>query len=224
MKAILSVSGASPPKGGNRLLVVRFERPATVLSSAALGGGLRKAAWIASFSVAKDWAPADPRADIRRRMTDAGLVPRDGVGLVTAVDVASYHVADALEQGWRVRVVATVGVGNAVAAGRSPAVALAAVGTINLIVLVAGRLTPAALVGAVQTATEAKTAALQAADIRTREGWPASGTSTDTVTVACLESSPLSHYAGPVMPVGAAISHAVRQSILTALTVAEHHD
>ena len=48
-----------------------------------------------------------------------------------------------------------------------------------------GALTPAAMVNAVITATEAKTMTLAEWDVRTPEGEPASGTSTDTVVVAC---------------------------------------
>jgi iron complex transport system ATP-binding protein len=220
----LTLTGAAPAAGGRRHLIVTFDRPAVTLSSAAWGGGLRQADWIAAFSVARDWSPVDATAEIAHMLAEAGLDAQAGVGLVTAVDVAGYRRQESTAQGWMVEVIATVGIGNAVAAGLSAPVLLAAAGTINLIVLIYGRLSAAALVGAVQTATEAKAAALNEAGVCTAEGWPASGTSTDTVTVACLREAPESPYAGPATPVGAAIGRAVRASVAAALNGSASHD
>lgn len=62
--------------------------------------------------------------------------------------------------------------------------------------LLEGALEPAALVGAVQSATEAKTAALRDANVRTPFGELATGTTTDTVSVVSLAPAPRSPYAG----------------------------
>ncbi len=85
------------------------------------------------------------------------------------------------------------------------------------ILLIDAHLTPAAMVNAVITATEAKTHVLVKRSVRTREGHPATGTSTDTVVVACTgRGEPLS-YAGPVTCVGWLIGQSVRQGLEEAL-------
>jgi adenosylcobinamide hydrolase len=86
-------------------------------------------------------------------------------------------------------------------------------GTINIVLLVDGDLTPAAMVNAVITATEAKTMTLTAWDVKTPEGDAASGTSTDTVVVACTGRGEKLCYAGPATPVGWLAARAVRASM-----------
>jgi adenosylcobinamide hydrolase len=86
-------------------------------------------------------------------------------------------------------------------------------GTINVILLIDGALTPAAMVNAVITATEAKTMTLGAWDVKTPEGDAASGTSTDTVVVACTGRGDELSYAGPATPVGWLAARAVRAAM-----------
>ena len=89
--------------------------------------------------------------------------------------------------------VVSVGLSNTSSAGVTPPIgagpadgaAAPGPGTINVVLLVDGALTPAAMVNAVITATEAKTMTLAEWDVKTPEGDAASGTSTDTVVVAC---------------------------------------
>ena len=66
-----------------------------------------------------------------------------------------------------------------------------------MILLVDGALTPAAMVNAVITATEAKTMTLAEWDVKTPEGEAASGTSTDTVVVACTGRGERAQLRGP---------------------------
>ena len=86
-------------------------------------------------------------------------------------------------------------------------------GTINVILLVDGALTPAAMVNAVITATEAKTMTLADWDVKTPEGDDASGTSTDTVVVACTGRGEALSYAGPATQVGWLAARAVRAAM-----------
>jgi adenosylcobinamide amidohydrolase len=86
-------------------------------------------------------------------------------------------------------------------------------GTINVVLLVDGALTPAAMVNAVITATEAKTMTLRAWDVKTPEGDAASGTSTDTVVVACTGRGEELCYAGPATPVGWLAARSVRAAM-----------
>ena len=79
--------------------------------------------------------------------------------------------------------------------------------------LVDAALTPAAMVNAVITATEAKTMMLVAWDVRTPQGTPASGTSTDSVVVACTGRGDELRYAGPATTVGWLAARAVRAAV-----------
>ncbi len=74
-------------------------------------------------------------------------------------------------------------------------------------------LAPAAMVNVVITATEAKTMTLAEWDVHTPDGDPASGTSTDTVVVACTGRGRELCYAGPATPVGWLAARAVRAAM-----------
>jgi adenosylcobinamide amidohydrolase len=83
----------------------------------------------------------------------------------------------------------------------------AAVGTINLVVSLPVRLTEAALVNAVMTATEAKTQALLEA------GVPGTGTASDALCVACPADGNAEQFAGPRARVGAGLARAVHGAV-----------
>ena len=61
---------------------------------------------------------------------------------------------------------------------------------------------------------------LKEKNILTPEGEPATGTSTDTVTIACTGKGPLQSYAGSVTTLGWLIARAVRQSLQESLDAA----
>jgi iron complex transport system ATP-binding protein len=112
--------------------------------------------------------------------------------------------------------VVTAGLSNPSSPGLSPAAALAA-GTINIILLVDAQLTAGAMVNAVITATEAKAQLLLERGVRTPEGFPATGTSTDAVVVACTGWGDPLPYAGPATMIGWLIGRVVRQALGEAL-------
>ena len=107
---------------------------------------------------------------------------------------------------------AFVGLSNTSNAGITPPLAPAP-GTINAILLVDAALTPGAMVNAVITATEAKTMTLATWDVRTPQGDPASGTSTDSLVVACTRRGAGLSYAGPATTVGWLVARTVRAAI-----------
>ena len=76
-------------------------------------------------------------------------------------------------------------------------------------------LSDAALVTAVQTATEAKAQALADAGVRAlNHHGPATGTATDAICVAAPPGGEVA-FAGPATAVGAAIAHAVHGAVLS---------
>lgn len=141
-----------------------------------------------------------------------GLPPAETLGLLTAVGMAELRVAQGSRAGWRVHTLLTAGVGNAAAGGRWPLTTPHA-GTINLIVLVEGALSPSALVGAVGSATEAKVAALHHAGVRTRFGEATTGTTTDTVTIVNLTEHPHNPFAGLATTPGHLIAETVHEAL-----------
>ncbi|MEL6309353.1 MAG: adenosylcobinamide amidohydrolase, partial [Chloroflexota bacterium] len=90
-------------------------------------------------------------------------------------------------------------------------------GTINIIALVDGNLQAGALVNAVTTITEAKTAVLHARDIRTPDGLVATGTSTDAVVIAHTGKGASLPYGGPVTEVGYLLARCTRECLELAL-------
>ena len=195
---------------------VASEQPLTVLSSAVLGGDLRAARHIINMHVDKAYACAQPEDDMRTFAMRLGIVG-PFVGLMTAAWTENGGVAAEAREEITVAAVVTAGLGNLTAAGLSepPGAALndASPGTINTILLIDAALTPAAMANAIITATEAKTLLLVERDLRTAEGHLASGTSTDSVVVACTGRGEPIRYSGPATSVGWLIAHTVRAAL-----------
>ena len=132
-------------------------------------------------------------------------LPGRGVGMLTAADVRAFSTA---EDGG-VSATATVGLGHPVlAAAPDGAGPVGLVGTINVLVVVPERLSDAALVNAVATATEAKTQALQ--DL----GHNATGTATDAICIACPDEGRPHAFGGPRSLWGARLARAVHGAVL----------
>jgi adenosylcobinamide hydrolase len=191
-------------------LVVDFGGPRRTLSSAVLGGGLGWATHWLNVQVPPDYARLDPDVHLADVAGAMHLDPLAVIGMLTAADVGAARLAAS----GPARVHATVGIGQPLAAaGRRPR-AVRPVGTINVLVLVDAPLCDGALVGAVQTATEAKAQALADARVPAlNHAGAATGTATDAICVAASAggSEP---FAGPASAVGAAIAGAVHAAVL----------
>ena len=185
------------------------------LSSAVLGGGMGSARHWLNLQVPHDYARTDPEAHLTEVATANGLDPDDVIGMLTAADVR----AGVRRDRGPVSAVTTVGIGQPLAAaGRRPR-PLPRIGTINVFVVVRHGLTDAALVTAVQTATEAKTQALSDAGVRAlNHHGPATGTATDAICVATPPGGDVA-FAGPATAIGAAIAHAVHGAVLSGARV-----
>lgn len=193
---------------------VSSARPLAMLSSAVLGGGFREAGEIINVHVHKDYDGAQPEEDLAAFAARRGA-GTDVVGLMTAAETQFACTEAASRDGLTVAAVVSMGLSNVASAGITPPAAPQpdTPGTINAIILVDGRLAPAAMVNAVITVTEAKALALAQWDVRTQEGEPAAGTSTDSVVVACTGAGAELRYAGPATPVGWLIARTVRAAI-----------
>ena len=202
------------------VLLWEFAEPRLCISSGPLGGGIGVRDWVLNATVPHDYDRTDPDChltEIGRALKLVGI----GCGLLTAADVTRHHLA--ADSG--VHAAATVGLS-------SPAWAAAPdrhfrrelpsgvqttaltdgdeyrVGTINIVVAVPVRLSEAALVNAVATATEAKVQALHETGVR------ATGTASDAIVVHCPTDGTPETYGGPRSAFGARIARAVRAAVL----------
>lgn len=192
-------------------VVVIADEPLRVVSSAVLGGGLGVARSIVNVHVPKGFHCADTDAVLHAFAERRQLVP-PVVGMLTGAATEKMEVATTAAARLTAVAIVTVGLSNATAAGRSP-VAAWRPSTINTILIVDADPEPAALVNLVITVTEAKALALADAGVKAADGTPASGTSTDAVTVAATGRGPRRRFGGPVSELGWVAAGATRWAV-----------
>jgi len=191
------------------LVVWTADTPRRTLSSAVLGGGADEAAWILNATVRRGYDRSDPAEHLAALALELGLSGR-GVGMMTAVDVNDLVMqADGGVVAW-----ATVGVETAQwAAAPSPDwhEPPSRVGTINILVDLPVVLSPAAMVNAVATATEAKAQAMF------ERGLAGTGTPTDATCICSPVDGPVEDYAGPRSIWGARVARSVHAAVARGL-------
>ena len=173
---------------------VGIEGPFHVLSSAPWRGGFRRAERLVNVQVPMDF-DHDVALFFRRFEREHRL--RGSVGFLTAVDMRC--VVQRRGPGFALSL--TAGVGNP-----------SKVGTINILLVVKGALSPAAYVELVKMVTEAKVGALYDLDVRAGDR-PATGTSTDGVAIASEGRGKEIRYAGPATPLGRDVGRVVRRAV-----------
>ncbi|HLM97042.1 MAG TPA: adenosylcobinamide amidohydrolase [Acidimicrobiales bacterium] len=199
------------------LLVWRFSEPLSVVSSAPLGGGIGPRRWVVNAQVPHAYARLDPEVHLAELASARGL-SGPGVGMLTAVDLR--HVRHEEDGGAHVDV--SVGITfptwaaapdeHAGHSGASPGIiniGTINIGTINIVGIVPESLSPAAMVNAVMSVTEAKAQALWEA------GVPGTGTASDAVCIACPDSGNAHRFGGPRSQWGARLARAVHRAVLT---------
>jgi adenosylcobinamide hydrolase len=187
------------------LLVWRFPAPVRAIASSVFGGGIGERNWVINATVPATYTRADPAGHVRE-LADRAELDGAGVGLLTAVDVATAVTTS--DDG--VFAVATVGLGHPAWAAAADGHLRAAdePGTINVVAWVAAPLTDAAMVNAVATATEAKAQALWQA------GLAATGTASDALCIATPVAGDADQYGGPRSVWGARLARAVHGAVL----------
>lgn len=187
-------------------LLWRFPEAQRAIGSGCVGGGIGSAQWVLNAQVANTYARLDPEQHIAEIAAALGCAG-PGAGLLTAARVGSLHQCE--QDG--VLAHATVGVSHPTWAAAPDELAggdaVASVGTINLVIQMPVHLADAALVGAVITATEAKTQALLEAGIA------GTGTATDALCILCPPSGPTDAFAGPRTLWGARLARAVHAAV-----------
>lgn len=205
------VIGGLAVRTGPEAVVIVAAQPLRVLSSAVHGGGLASARAVVNLHVGKDDPCADPAAMLAAYAHGAGL-PEPFVGLLTGAWTEHATVGEEDGAGIPVLAVATVGLSNRIAAGRTP-LSGRTHGTINTIVVVDADPEPSALVNAVITVTEVKALLLHEAGVRDAAGGPVSGTSTDAVVIAATGRGASARFGGPASELGWSIAQAARRAL-----------
>ena len=216
----------------DRTLIIDLGGRRRVLSSAPQGGGLTPASYILNHQVEKRPAGGGRRsarfpypAHFLRVLASRFGIEAGTVGLMTAVPMTQLVTARACMGDLWVECFATVGVTNAVRAGewpppRAPQDESGKPGTINLILITNGSLSHAAMVGAVQVATEAKVGLLRDHAIPScLGGSTATGTGTDAVVIACRlrGQGAVYQYSGTHTIIGALIGRVVAHCVAEGL-------
>ena len=196
---------------GPEAVVLVAAQPLRVLSSAVHCGGFATARAVVNLHVGKDDPCADPPAMLAAYARRTG-VPEPVVGLLTGAWTEWAAIGEEDGAGLPTLAVATVGLSNGVAAGRTP-VSGWTHGTINTVVVVDADPEPSALVNAVITVTEVKTLLLYEAGVRDADGGPVTGTSTDAVVIAATGRGARARFGGPASELGWSIAQAARRTL-----------
>ena len=222
-----------------KTLVVDLGRCRSVLSSAPRAGGVAQARYILNHQVAAkpiglvdhgigaSVRCADPARMLSKLAASLGIDDKF-VGLMTAVSLTDLvTVREANENIW-VEGFVTVGTSNAVRAGESvtPKQRTSSEthpGTINLILVTNARLSASAMVGVVQVATEAKTAVLLRAKVKSWTGrLGATGTGTDAVVVVSGDG-PFQRYSGTHTLLGELVGRVIETAVTAGLERYSRH-
>lgn len=192
-----------------------------VCSSAIWNGGFTRIQAILNRRVGNNYCCAEPEKDIQRFILQAGLEPTTTTGLLTAAQVEDVGIQTVDGPEFCLQAIVTAGVGNAARAGRvTQCYAGYRAGTINTIVMIDARVTDAAMLNAIITATEAKTAALQDEGITDTSGYSATGTTTDAIVIAVSNRNhwqSVHPYCGTATELGQALAQSVYQATRTAI-------
>jgi Uncharacterized conserved protein len=195
--------------------VISCQKPLSTLSSALVGGGFSCTQTIINYNVPARFNNPEPALELYQ-YAQRRAFGEQFVGLMTAVPMRFTKTLTLRRGAFTVAAIITAGLCVAEAAGLSIPI-ITAPGTINIIVLVDANLVASAMVNAIMTVTEAKVAILVEHDVRTMEGYQATGTITDAVVLGCTGRGEPLPYAGPGTEVGACIGACVRQCMDDAL-------
>ena len=190
------------------------DEPLWTLSSALVGGGFGWRRHFCNFHVPRDYDSRTPASDLQAWLAECNAPQGESLAMMTAVHLKYL----AIETLGSALVAVTAGVGNAVDITALLAGDLRPVGTINTLVFLDAHLTESAMVNACLSASEAKVRALQSLGVLDpHSGTPASGTSTDCLTIAATQRGEPTPYAGSATRLGRELGRAVYQATRAAL-------
>lgn len=202
---------------------LEFSAPHHVLSSAVLNGGAVEASHIVNLKVPKHSDTSESPEETIENYCRLHGWEGTAVGMMTAASMDSLRIGRKTVQGVEIAALVTSGLSNARRAGdraehRAMLTETEEVGTINIVVLTSAILTPAAMVEALMIATEAKSAALQALDVRSPvSGRVATGTGTDAMAVVSGTGPGEVRYCGKHVLFGEVLGRLVMEAVAASL-------
>ncbi|WP_321368270.1 adenosylcobinamide amidohydrolase [uncultured Desulfuromusa sp.] len=202
---------------------IAFSIPHRITSSAVLNGGIIHADHLVNLNVPKHNQCTEPPEETLAQYCIASGWKGTAVGMMTAASMDSFRMAKETVQDIDVVVMVTAGLSNArrigdhaehrfmVASPESP-------GTINIVVLTSAALTEAAGIEAVLMVTEAKSAALQNAGIKSAvSDGIATGTGTDSVAIVSGHGPETVRYCGKHVLFGEILGRMVTDTVAASI-------
>lgn len=207
---------------------ISLPEPVASISSAIYGGGFVSLDHIVNRYVDKHYDCSDPVNDMSNFIAVHGYPAETTAGLMTAVKLKYASIREERSEQASILCCTTAGVGNAARAGSSRTTFAAyQPGTINIMLLIDGMMTPACMVNAMLTVTEAKAAALHDLGVKDHEtGAVATGTTTDAMVLGISGNAAYGvnhHYAGTATDLGGMIGRLVYESVTESI-VSERED
>jgi adenosylcobinamide amidohydrolase len=202
------------------VLAVFCDSTLKTVSSAYFNGGTRQVKTLLNIGVPEGYNDRSLHIDPLELITSSAAkvgVTEDYLAMVTAAKIKNYSLVTKKADGFSVSIAATAGCQHGESSGEEMDVQ-EITGTINVIVFIDGDPTDSCMVASLITATEAKSAALRDFDVRSRyTGDSATGSVTDSVTVASTGKGKNLILGGPASKLGKLVGSCTRQAVLEAL-------
>lgn len=204
-------------------IVVRTEQPLKTMSSGVVGSGM---GWYQTFvnrHVDKSYNCSDHKKEMADYLQSNGFLVGETVGMMTAVKLEDVAYKLFYDGDISIFVVVTAGVGNAIDASFIDRdVYEYTPGTINTWIFVNGQLSDEAFIQSIMTATEVKVRVLQNEQVLDKKtGTFATGTSTDSILIACTQKGRLIDFAGSYTPLGRLISRGILECTTEAIRMSQ---
>ncbi len=202
------------------VLAVICDNSLKTVSSAIYNGGCQQVKAVLNVGVPDGYSDHSLHLDPLELITSSAAkigVNKDYLAMVTAAKIKNYSLVSKKTSDFTVHVAATAGCSHGESSGEEMDVQ-EITGTINIIIFIDGNPTESCMVAALITATEAKSATLRDFDVRSRyTGDSATGSITDSVTVATNEKGKTLTLAGPASRVGKIVGSCARRAVREAL-------
>lgn len=193
---------------------IKIESPKFLktLSSAIIGAGFGWDKVFINRHVSKNFIIDDVEYEYKQFLQKMGIDHEETIGMMTAAILEDACFETIEEDDFSIFVVVTAGISNAVDASKAYLQddSFISIGTINTWIFIDGKLSEAAFLQAMITATEAKVKALQEEEVKDPVTKTiATGTSTDSIMIATTQTGRSFPYAGTITPIGRNIAKAV---------------
>jgi len=202
------------------VLAISSNEGLTAVSSAIFNGGFKKIKAVLNVGVPEGYNDRSLHIDPLELITSSAAkldLTKDYLAMVTAAKIKNYSLVIKKAGDFSVSVAATAGCSHGESSGEAMDVEETP-GTINVIVFIDGDPTDSCIIASLITATEAKSAALRDFDVRSfYTGDSATGSITDSVTIATNSKGKAIVYGGPASKLGQTVGYCTRKAVTEAL-------